>query len=84
MHQLLDRSEYIDRLTLLTSMGSTKFKRERAAFLFEKQTHGPRDFSALCSLGKLDFERLISQVTGSFQLDLFIQIPGQGHILIEI
>ena len=59
-------------------MGSTKFKRERAAFLFEKQTHGPRDFSALCSLGKSDFERLISQVTSSFQLDLFIQIPGQG------
>ena len=63
-----------------SAMGSTKFKRERAAFLFEKQTHGPCDFSALCSLGKSDFERLISQVTSSFQLDLFIQIPdGDGE-----
>ena len=59
-------------------MGSAKFKRERAASQLEKQNHVPPLFSALCSLEKSDFERLISQVSGGFQLDLFIQIASRG------
>ena len=70
--------QLFDRDGLKHVMGSAKFKRERADSQLEKQNHVPPLFSALCSLEKSDFERLISQVSGGFQLDLFIQIASRG------